>query len=212
MNTTRAALVERFAKGRERAEKEQALTLRVFDLLPADLANDKAKILPLGTSYADALLTLNDHTLSCVPRLLELLPPVERRMVRDGTVSFKALRKLTPRDTAADVYHIAPFTVSISYGEVRVDWYWEAAPGLLVSVWVKFPRSSFLRVDADHRYGRDDRIIEYRWDLSQQAKDWVKATGGDYIRFASGSPKSPNPYTLYWPDYKDASEVFAVPA
>ena len=140
-------------------------------------------------------------------RLLEQFPPVARVQVKDGCTSFRphvaaegfnlaALKGES--DWKGNLLDVCPITVRIETfqgTDVKFEWY-ASVNGESWEFQVEFPLYQTdlgtLRLEYDY-YGRWQEEIK-----SVTVCEFTPKHGAQRIRWASGSHKTPNSFTLWW--------------
>ena len=128
-------------------------------------------------------------------RLLNQFPPVSKVMVKDGgCTSFRP----ASAEWNGDVLDIFPITVRLDLfqgHEANFEWTTELA-GELWEFKVQYNLHDTDLGDLDLRYSYHDRWHESIKRV--EVCEFRPRHGAQRIRYASGSPTSPNPFVIWW--------------
>ena len=156
-------------------------------------------------------------TMETVEALADLLPPAPLRMIRDSCLSFQPAAYVdglpeAKKERWTSETDVAPFTVKISGFQQRTakfEWNTETPLGLVgVDVTIPLP-ASLGSLDIRYKNFMGGKQVDVcRFSPSQAAQtvfrgDEPLAQLESPIKWASGSPETPNDHTLYWVHLRD---------
>lgn len=222
-----ADLEARYAKEREALVKEHA----VRSALPSYAEDYKPRVHFHSLYGRDASVSfkydffaygkdVKQPDLSLLEQLAKDLPAVPLVKVYNGCTSFRTKAHVealpeTDKERWESETDIAPFTVKVSAFQqqtVEISWITQLA-GFMVEVEVTLPLpASVGRFDiaiSKHMGGKriarcDFSLGESLRELRRQTADMDEAiAGAERVKWASGSPETPNDFTFYWTPYRD---------